>query len=249
MILAAKTKERGMDLVRRGVLSGLAVAPLLSQRLSAAEPACLRDPDAERAAADWPNLSRYAADNRALVASGTRVDAVFMGDSITQGWPDKRPEFFLSGRICRGIGGQTTPQMVLRMMADVIALKPRCVHIMGGTNDIAGNTGPITPGQTIDNFAAMILLAKAHRIHVLVGSIPPAAKFPWRPGLETARTIAELNAALRDLAMRLKVRFVDYTPALADSSGGMKPGLAYDGVHPDVAGYRAMEQVLAPFLR
>lgn len=238
-----------VQLDRRHVLGALATAPLAASPLRAEQPACAPDAEAVRKAADWPELARYAQANQALLQAGTPVDVVFMGDSITQGWPDKRPEFFAPGRICRGIGGQTTPQMVLRMMADVIALGPRQVHIMGGTNDLAGNTGPITPAQTLDNLAAMVLLAKAHRIKVLLGSIPPAANFPWRPGLETARAIAALNGQIAELAARLKVRFVDYTAVLADGAGGMKPGLAYDGVHPDTAGYAAMESVLAPLLK
>lgn len=237
-----------VQLDRRHLLGGLAAAPLAAVPLRAAEPVCAPDAEAARKAADWPELARYAEANRALLQTGTPVDVVFIGDSITQGWPDKRPAFFSPGRVCRGIGGQTTPQMVLRMMADVIALRPRQVHIMGGTNDLAGNTGPITPEQTLDNLAAMALLAKAHRIKVLFGSIPPAANFPWRPGLETAQAIAALNGRIAGLARQLKVRFVDYTPALADAAGGMKPGLAYDGVHPDTAGYAAMESVLEPLL-
>jgi lysophospholipase L1-like esterase len=233
-----------MTIARRHLFAGLAAMPLGVPTVLAAKPVCAPDPQAE----DWPDLSRYAAANQQLIATRAKVRLVFMGDSITQGWPDKRPEFFTSDRVCRGIGGQTTPQMLLRMMADVIALKPQMVHIMGGTNDIAGNTGPISSAQTIDNIAAMAALAKAHRIRVLIGSIPPAASFPWRPGIETLRTIATLNGALRNLALRFDWRFVDYTPALSDGAGGMRAGLTYDGVHPDTAGYRAMEQVLAPLL-
>ncbi|MCX7283318.1 MAG: GDSL-type esterase/lipase family protein [Novosphingobium sp.] len=245
-----------MILGRRHLVAGLAALPLATRPL-AAETACPAGlpadfpatPPANPAAEDWPGLGHYAEANRRIAASGTPVRVVFIGDSITQGWPDKRPEFFVPGRVCRGIGGQTTPQMVLRMMADVIALKPRQVHIMGGTNDIAGNTGPITAEQTLANIAVMIVLARAHGIAVLLGSIPPAASFPWRPGLETRRTIASLNTSLRALAHDHRARFVDYTPTLADAQGGMKPGYAYDGVHPDTAGYRAMEKVLAPLLR
>ena len=91
---------------------------------------------------DFGMIGYYAEDNAALLASKAPVDIVFIGDSITEGWFDKRPGFFMPGRIDRGIGGQTTSQMVLRMMSDVVALKPRAVHIMGGTNDVAGNTGP-----------------------------------------------------------------------------------------------------------
>ena len=226
---------------RRHMLGAIAAAPLAIS----VTPAQGCD---EAMAKDWPNLSRYAADNAIRIANNRSSDIVFMGDSITQGWPDKRPTFFGEGRVCRGIGGQTTPQMVLRMMADVIALAPKAVHIMAGTNDIAGNTGPMTAGQTMANIAAMATLAKAHNIIVLIGSIPPAANFPWRPGLETAKAIVSLNAQLLTLSKAQQCYYVDYTFALATPDGAMKPGLAYDGVHPDIAGYAAMEDVLLPYL-
>ncbi|KQM22705.1 GDSL family lipase [Sphingomonas sp. Leaf24] len=200
-------------------------------------------------ATDWPWLGRYAADNAALTASGKSTDIVFMGDSITEGWAGKRPAFFRDGRVGRGISGQTTPQMVLRMMADVIALKPKFVHIMAGTNDIAGNTGPMTPQQTQDNLAMMVMLARAAKIGVLLASVPPADGFPWRPGLATVAPIRALNAWAKDYAGQSGATFVDYTPALATPGGAMKPGFADDGVHPTAAGYAAMEDVLTPILR
>lgn len=200
-------------------------------------------------ATDWPWLGRYAADNAALAASGKPTDIVFMGDSITEGWVGKRPEFFRAGRVGRGISGQTTPQMVLRMMADVIAHRPKFVHIMAGTNDIAGNTGPMTPQQTHDNVAMMVMLAQAAKIGVLIASVPPADGFPWRPGLATVAPIRALNAWIKTYAAQTGATFVDYTPALATSGGAMKPGFADDGVHPTATGYAAMEAVLTPILR
>ncbi|WP_179504845.1 MULTISPECIES: GDSL-type esterase/lipase family protein [unclassified Sphingomonas] len=241
---------------RRHVLGLIATAPLgvaaASQTAKAADlaaaPAALSDEERRRLT-DFPWLGRYAADNARVIASGTRVNLVFMGDSITQGWPDKRPAFFAQGsRVGRGIGGQTTPQMVLRMMADVIALRPRAVHIMAGTNDIAGNTGPMTAQQTHDNLAAMATLAQANGIAVLLGSVPPAANYPWRPGLDTVTPIAAVNQWLAAYAAQHGHTFVDYHTALQDGTGGMRPGLAYDGVHPTEAGYATMEQVLEPIL-
>lgn len=200
-------------------------------------------------ATDWPWLGRYAADNAALAASGKPTDIVFIGDSITEGWVGKRPEFFRAGRVGRGISGQTTPQMVLRMMADVIAHRPKFVHIMAGTNDIAGNTGPMTPQQTHDNLAMMVMLAQAAKIGVLLASVPPADGFPWRPGLATVGPIRALNAWIKTYAAQTGAIFVDYTPALATPGGAMKPGFADDGVHPTAAGYAAMGAVLTPILR
>jgi lysophospholipase L1-like esterase len=200
-------------------------------------------------ARDFGMIGYYADDNAELLASKAPVDVVFMGDSITEGWIDKRPGFFTRGRVDRGIGGQTTAQMVLRMMSDVVALRPRVVHIMGGTNDIAGNTGPMTAGMTTDNIEAMIDIAQRHRIEVLLGSIPPAAQFPWAPAIETRRAIASLNKRLERLARRTGATWVDYHPALDDGSGAMKPGFADDGVHPTEAGYDAMARVVEPVLR
>jgi lysophospholipase L1-like esterase len=194
-------------------------------------------------------IGYYADDNAKLLASRAPVDVIFLGDSITEGWLDKRPGFFTRGRVDRGIGGQTSSQMVLRMYGDVVALKPKVVHIMAGTNDIAGNTGPMTAEMSENNFRAMTDIAKRHGIQVLIASIPPAASFPWRPGLETKKPIAELNAWLKSFARETGSTWVDYGRVLDDGTGTMKPGLAADGVHPTEAGYDAMATVIEPVLK
>ena len=199
-------------------------------------------------ARDFGMIGYYADDNAKLLASKAPVDVVFMGDSITEGWMDKRPAFFTHGRIDRGIGGQTTPQMVLRMMSDVVALRPRAVHIMGGTNDVAGNTGPMTPQMSENNVRAMTDIAQRHGITVVIASVPPAGKFPWAPQIETRGAIAELNRRLKRVAHETGAVWVDYHPVLDDGSGAMKPGLAVDGVHPTEAGYDAMATVIDPIL-
>lgn len=198
---------------------------------------------------DWPGLRRYAEDNRKLIASGVKTNIVFLGDSITEGWRDKKPSFWKPGRVCRGISGQTTPQMVLRMMQDVIQLKPRFLHVMAGTNDIAGNTGPMTIAQTEDNLRMIAMVAKGAGIQVLIASVPPARNFPWKPGVETVKPIREINQWTAAHAKAMGVTWIDYTPVLADADGGMKPGMAYDGVHPTEAGYDAMATVIEPFLK
>jgi lysophospholipase L1-like esterase len=197
---------------------------------------------------DFGMVGYYADDNAKLLASRAPVEIVFLGDSITEGWMDKRPGFFTRGRVDRGIGGQTSSQMVLRMMSDVVELKPKAVHIMAGTNDIAGNTGPMTPHMTQDNFRMMVAIAQRHGIRVLLASIPPAASFPWRPGLETRKPIAAMNAWLKQFARESGSIWVDYWPVLNDGTGAMKPGFASDGVHPTEAGYDAMATVIEPIL-
>lgn len=197
---------------------------------------------------DFGMIDYYRDDNAALLASREPVDIIFMGDSITEGWHDKRPGFYTRGRVDRGIGGQTTSQMVLRMYSDVVALRPKAVHIMAGTNDIAGNTGPMTAEMTENNLRAMVDIAKRNGIKVLLAPIPPAAAFPWKPEVQPRPRIAEINTWLEAYARQVGATWVDYRRVLDDGAGAMKPGLASDGVHPTEAGYDAMATVIEPIL-
>ncbi|QNN65154.1 GDSL family lipase [Sphingomonas rhizophila] len=237
-----------MSLHRRSILGGALAAPLAL----AATPALAEDSWEEQRKrtllTDFAQLAKYRDDNARILAAGEPVDIVFLGDSITEGWRGSRPGFFSPGRVGRGISGQTTSQMLLRMIADVVELRPRAMHFMAGTNDIAGNTGPMTEAMSRNNVAMIADIAAAHRVRLVLASIPPAASFPWRPGVETLAPIASLNRWLRDFARGRGLTFVDYHPAMADRSGGMKAGYADDGVHPTIAGYRAMEGVLEPVL-
>jgi lysophospholipase L1-like esterase len=199
----------------------------------------------ERLHSDWPWLVRYQPANAAVTGP---VTVVFMGDSITQGWFDMMPGFFTPGRQGRGIGGQTTPQMLLRFRQDVIDLKPQVVQIMAGTNDIAGNTGPMTPEQTKANLMSMAELARAHGIRVILASIPPADGFPWRPGLDTVPKIAALNAWMKEYAARTGATYADYWNVLHDGQA-LRASLTYDGVHPNKAGYVAMAPVAEAAIR
>lgn len=228
------------QLSRRDVLSGAALGSALLAGMSRAVPP---PGDDERLRNDWPFLGRYRADNERLLASGQAVESVFLGDSITEGWRNADPGFFSAGRVCRGIGGQTTPQMLVRFRADVVRLRPRIVHLMAGTNDIAGNTGPSTPEMTQDNLQSMTELALASKLAVILASIPPAASFPWRPGLETADAILSMNQWLRDYATRVGAVYADYHGAMSNGRGGMRPGLASDEVHPTAEGYAVMRPV------
>ena len=192
----------------------------------------------ERLAADWPNLCRYKEANTALGATKSKV--VFMGDSITEGWVRGDPALFTDGVVGRGIGGQTSPQMLVRFWQDVVALEPSVVHIMAGTNDIAGNTGPATVQDFRNNILAMIDLARANGIAVVLAGIPPSQRLYWRGELDPRPLIREINTWLRATAAERALVFVDYGTVLADTGGGLRADLGNDGVHPNRAGYAAM---------
>jgi lysophospholipase L1-like esterase len=236
----------GHRFARRSVLTLLCTAASVPALLPAG---VAESPEDERLHTDWPYLARYRDQNRELRASGARIDAVFLGDSITEGWLQKVPAFFSAGRICRGISGQTTPQLLLRFRQDVIDLQPRAVHIMAGTNDIAGNTGASTLKMIQDNFLGMTEIAMANRVHLIFASIPPASDFPWRPGLETVTPIGAMNAWIKDHAARTHATYADYFAALSDGNGAMRDGLSFDHVHPTEAGYAAMRPVAEAALR
>jgi lysophospholipase L1-like esterase len=195
---------------------------------------------------DFGQLCRYAASNRAVQQP---VKVVFMGDSITDNWINLDPSMFTNGLVDRGISGQTTPQMLVRFRQDVIALHPRAVHIMAGTNDIAGNTGAATIEAVQGNIESMAELARAHGIKVILASIPPAGAFPWSPSKRPVPQIAALNAWLRAYARRNGFAYADYHGAMAQPDGAMKPGLATDGVHPSKQGYAVMRPIAEAAIR
>jgi lysophospholipase L1-like esterase len=199
----------------------------------------------EQARTDWPNLCRYRAVNAALPRP---IRAVFMGDSITELWGKADPELFSNGVIDRGISGQTSPQMLLRFLQDVVELHPQIVHIMAGTNDLAGNTGPSTPQDFKNNITAMVDLAHAHKIRVVIASIPPASAFPMTPALHPAADIVTLNNWLRGYAKASGSEYVDYYSVLADAQGGFASALSNDGVHPNRDGYKKMRALASKAL-
>lgn len=194
-------------------------------------------------AQDWPNLEKYKTANAQLEKSKvTENRVVFLGNSITEGWLDANPDFFKQNSyINRGIGGQTTPQMLLRFRQDVIHLKPSIVIILAGTNDIAGNTGPMTLEQIRDNILSMVELAKANGIIPIVCSVLPAYDYPWRPGLNPNLKIPKLNGLLKRMAQENEVPYLDYFSKMADNRNGLPKELTTDEVHLTKQGYLVME--------
>ena len=191
---------------------------------------------------DWPDLARFRAANDSLPPPAEGENrVVFMGNSITIGWLDKVPEFFRGKPyINRGISGQTTPQMLVRFRQDVIALRPKVVVILAGTNDIAGNTGPMTLDQILDNLISMAELARANGIEPVLSSVLPAFDYPWRPGLEPNVKIPRLNAMIKAYAGANDLVYLDYFSAMADARNGLDQTLATDEVHPTEKGYQMM---------
>jgi lysophospholipase L1-like esterase len=197
-------------------------------------------------ATDWPALNRYRPANSALGAPAANENrVVFMGNSITEGWAPLFPSQF-PGKpyVGRGISGQTTPQMVLRFRQDVIALEPKVVVILGGTNDIAGNTGPSTLEMIEDNLKSMTELAHANNIRVVLASVLPVFDYPWKRGLEPASKIVALNAWMKAYAARVGAVYCDFHTPMADARQGMKAELSGDGVHPNPAGYAIMAPIV-----
>lgn len=199
---------------------------------------------AEQVKRDWAALCYFRADNAALAAQPVPAGrVVFMGDSITQLWGLAEPADFGPARVNRGISGQTTPQMLLRFKQDVLALKPKAVHILAGVNDIAGNTGPTTLEEIENNIASMVELAKAHGVQVILATPLPAGKFTWAPQLQPGPQVAQYADWVRRYAAEQHLILADYYPALITSDGAMKPELGPDGVHPNKAGYALMKPI------
>lgn len=196
-------------------------------------------------AQDWPELNRFKADNQQVgLPKANEERIVFMGNSITQGWGDHFPEYFDNPNyLNRGIGGQTTPQMLLRFRQDVIKLYPKVVVILAGTNDIAGNTGPSTLEMIEDNLYSMAELAKVHNIEVVLCAVLPVFDYPWQTGLEPAEKIIELNRRVKNYANTHGFVYADYFAPMVDERNGLKDEYTYDGVHPTRAGYEAMAPI------
>ncbi|MRH99286.1 acylhydrolase [Kriegella sp. EG-1] len=195
---------------------------------------------------DWPNLKQFQEKNMSIGnPSPYENRVVFMGNSITIGWINSRPEFFKDKPfVNRGISGQTTPQMLLRFRQDVVDLKPKVVVILAGTNDIAGNTGPMTLDQILDNIKSMAEVSTANNIKVILSSVLPAYDYPWRPGLKPNEKIPALNKMIKAYAEEAGHIYLDYFSAMADERNGLPKKYANDEVHPTPEGYAVMEPMV-----
>jgi lysophospholipase L1-like esterase len=198
---------------------------------------------------DWPALSRYRDDNRQLqppAASESRV--VFMGDSITDNWQQPRFGGFFPGKpyVDRGISGQTTPQMLIRFRPDVIDLEPKVVVILAGTNDIAGNTGPMTNEEIEGNLETMSELAHAHGIRVVLSSVLPTSAYHTAAGAvpqTTLRPLARINALntwIKSYVASHGHVYLDYFSPMVDGTGALREELSGDDLHPNAQGYAVM---------
>jgi lysophospholipase L1-like esterase len=226
---------------------GMVLVPATANA-QAADPALLKAQQNEKRLMDWPNLARYREENAKLPPPAAGEDrVVFMGDSITDAWGRKYGSFF-PGKpyVNRGISGQTTPQMLIRFRPDVLALQPKAVVILAGTNDLAGNTGPATFESIRDNFMSMADLAKANGLAVVLSSVMPVSDY-IQP--QTARRppekILELNKWLQEYAAKNGFVYLDYYTALLDDKQALKKEYTYDGLHPNDAGYAVIEPLAA----
>lgn len=205
---------------------------------------------AEAILVDWPQLSRYRDANAQLAPPARNANrVVFVGDSITDSWDDPQFGGFFPGKpyVNRGISGQTTAQMLIRFRADAIALKPRVVVILAGTNDIAGNTGPTTIEAIADNLISIVELARQNHIRVVLASVLPISDYSLRDGKPLVQSvrrppekIKQLNDWLKNYAVANQLIYLDYFSAMVDEKGFLKADLSYDGLHPNQTGYAVM---------
>ncbi len=199
-------------------------------------------------AQDFGGLCKYEKINAALPPA-TENRVIYFGDSITEGWRNGIPGLDPNDTINRGYSGQTTSQMLVRLRTDVINLNPRIVHFMAGTNDLAGNTGPISLEKIKNNIRTICELVQMHGIRIVIGSVPPAKVFSWRAGMKPAEDIRTLNKWLRSYAENSGFVYVDYHSALTDIEGGLSVEYASDGVHPTNLAYGIMANLAASGIR
>lgn len=233
----------------------LAVLPVFGQQTGELEEVKKRLAEAEKKLNDWAELKRYkAANTQVMPPKKNENRVVFIGDSITDIWDENGFGGFFPGKpyINRGIGGQTTPQMLLRFRADVISNKPKVVVILAGTNDISGNTGPMTLEQTGDNIASMAELATVNGIKVVLSSVIPVSdtvrkengEFYIQTKSRPPAKIAAMNEWLKGYCIRNGYTYLDYYGAMVDAKGFVRDGITFDGLHPNKEGYATMNPLV-----
>lgn len=240
-MMALRRESRRGFLRNTALLGGLGAGAISG--LAGLSPAATPAARAGGPVQDFAGLNRYRQANARLGQPAPNENrVVFMGDSITDAWPRVAGEFFASRPyIGRGISGQTTQQMLIRFRPDVIRLQPKVVVILGGTNDLAGNTGPATPEEIQGNLMSMAELAKANGIRVVLASILPATDFPWRPEHPNpAQQILAMNTWIKAYAAQNGLVYLDYHSAMANEQQGLRSEYAQDAVHPNRAGYLVM---------
>lgn len=199
---------------------------------------------------DFANFAKYETQNQELKSNNLKPNSVLMGDSITEGWFSKDPNFFTKNNfVGRGISGQVTSQMLLRFREDVILLKPKRVIILAGTNDIAENQGPISLDKVFGNIISMVELAKENHINIVLCSVLPAYSFGWRPGMKPADKVITLNKMIEDYAKKNNIPYVDYHSEMKDSRNGLDKIYTEDEIHPTAKGYEKMEETLMKKLK
>lgn len=194
---------------------------------------------------DWAALTKYQKENELLpIPAKKEKRVVFLGSSIFEFWKQKDPEYFSRNNyVDRGISGQISPQLLIRFRQDVINLKPKVVIILAGSNDIAGNTGHVTIDKVMNNIKSMAELAKLHRIKVILCKYLPVYEYPWNKQIKAADSIINLNEKIEAYAQERNFTILDYWTPLADERKGQRAELTVDGVHPNLAGYKIMEEV------
>jgi lysophospholipase L1-like esterase len=201
---------------------------------------------AESMKTDWSNLSRFSNENKELASRAVKNQVVFYGNSITENWLRFDKDFFEKNQFTdRGIGGQTTSQMLLRFRQDVINLKPSAVVILAGTNDIAENTGPISVENIFGNIVSMAEIAKANNIVPLLCAVMPVFQYSWNKTIKPVEKILKLNQMLKEYAVSNKIPYVDFYTLFADDKGGLLQKYSPDGVHPNLEGYKIMEKIVS----
>ena len=199
----------------------------------------------------WANFEQFKNENDKLSRLKNGEErVVFLGNSITIGWQETHPEFFENKTyVNRGISGQTTPQMLVRFYADVIDIQATTVVILAGTNDIAGNTGPMSIDMILNNIKSMTNIALANNVKVILCSVLPAYDYPWSPNKNPNIKIPKLNSKIKKYAIETGVHYLDYFKALDNGNNGINKEFSYDGVHLTLEGYKVLEPLVENALK